>query len=269
MFSVVIRKAKLLGLLSVAERNALETLSTVIREFRPRQDLTREGDLALFSAILLDGIACRYKTLENGTRQITAFHVPGDMCDLTSILSERQLHSIGAVTRCKAALVSHDGLNATIERIPCLARILWRESLAQAAMYEEWMIGIGRRSAPMRIAHVLCEVAFRLHAIGAVASFRCELPFTQAVLGDATGLSVVHVNRVFHSFLTRRILSVRSGKIGILDWDRLKDVAHFRSEYLHLQGDIHGHREGQTLTETWDATEHQPAECESGHGQLR
>ena len=56
-------------------------------------------------------------------------------------------------------------------------------------------MGMGRRLAPARIAHVLCEVLVRMRAVGLANGDACELPITQAELGDALGLSTVHVNR--------------------------------------------------------------------------
>jgi CRP-like cAMP-binding protein len=125
-------------------------------------------------------------------------------------------------------------LNTSIERVPSLARVLWRESVSQASISQEWIIGMGRRSAHGRIAHLLCEVTFRLRAIGALESYSCDLPLTQAVLGDAVGLSVVHVNRVIQRFRIQKLLKVRAGQIWILDWARLSSIAQFRSEYLHM-----------------------------------
>jgi CRP-like cAMP-binding protein len=234
MLAVIARKAALLGPLTDAERAALTTLLANVRALRPGQDLALEGDVSRTLAFLLDGIACGYKSLDRGVRQITQFYVPGDIFGFTSLMFPRLSHSLAAITECRIALVSHDTLNAAIARVPSLARVLWRESVAQAAIGSEWMAGIGRRSARERIAHLLCEVAYRLHAVGSIESVAAELPLTQLILGDATGLSVVHVNRVFQSLQTQKIVTVTVGKIWILDWHRLSDAARFRSDYLHL-----------------------------------
>src|SRR3712207_8604800 len=45
------------------------------------------------------------------------------------------------------------------------------------------------------IGHLLCELFTRLRAVGLTKSYVCEFPITQGELGDALGLSTVHVNR--------------------------------------------------------------------------
>ncbi|HTE43592.1 MAG TPA: Crp/Fnr family transcriptional regulator [Steroidobacteraceae bacterium] len=235
MLTVIARKAVLLGPMTDIERNALTTVFSGSRGVNPGQDLSLEGDVSrTLVFLLLSGIACSYKSVEEGARQITAFHVPGDLFGFNSLIFRRLSHSTAAITECKVALGTHDSLNAAMERVPRLARVLWRESVAQASIGREWMTGMGRRSAHERIAHLLCEVAFRLHSVGAIESYSSELPFTQLVIGDATGLSVVHVNRVVQRFRTQELLRVSTRKIWILDWQRFSDVAKFRSEYLHL-----------------------------------
>lgn len=234
MLAVIARKAALLGPLTDAERAALTTLLANVRALRPGQDLALEGDVSRTLAFLLGGIACGYQSLDGGVRQITQFYVPGDIFGFTSLMFPRMSQSLAAITECRIALVSHDTLNVAIARVPSLARVLWRESVAQAAIGSEWMAGIGRRSARERIAHLLCEVAYRLHAVGSIESVAAELPLTQLILGDATGLSVVHVNRVFQSLQTQKLVTVTVGKIWILDWQRLSDAGRFRSDYLHL-----------------------------------
>ena len=57
------------------------------------------------------------------------------------------------------------------------------------------MVNIGRREAINRMAHFFCEILVRLRAVGLTDDHSCELPITQAEMGDPMGLSTVHVNR--------------------------------------------------------------------------
>jgi DNA-binding PadR family transcriptional regulator len=63
-----------------------------------------------------------------------------------------------------------------------------------------------------------------------------DLPMTQEQLGDATGLTSVHINRTLKSLerdgLIER-LSPRSITIG--DWRKLAEAGDFDSGYLHMQ----------------------------------
>jgi CRP-like cAMP-binding protein len=109
-------------------------------------------------------------------------------------------HSVAAFGPCEVAVVPHQRLFAAIEKHPRLARALWSDTLVGAAIHREWVANVGRRSAYVRIAHLLCEIWFRLKSVGLAHDYAFDLPLTQTDLGDATGLSVVHVNRTVSSY---------------------------------------------------------------------
>jgi hypothetical protein len=58
---------------------------------------------------------------------------------------------------------------------------------------------------------------------------------SQAVLADVLGLSTVHVNRLVADLRARNILTWGQGRIEILDWDRLAELAEFDPAFLRLQ----------------------------------
>src|SRR5687768_8463284 len=111
-----------------------------------------------------------------------------------------------------------------MRRCPRIADVMWRDTLIDAAVFREWMIGIGRRSAYTRIAHVLCEVFVRMKAVGLVNGNGCGLPVTQAELADALGLSTVHVNRSLQELRAKGLIELRGGALRVLGWDGLKEA---------------------------------------------
>ena len=143
-------------------------------------------------------------------------------------------HSVKTLTRCKVAFVPHDALAELTRRCPRVGDVLWRDTLIDAAIFREWMVGIGRRSTVTRIAHVLCEVFLRLKAVGLTHGHECEFPITQTEIGDALGLSTVHVNRSLQELRSIGLIDLRRGFLGILDWQGLKKAGEFDPVYLHL-----------------------------------
>src|SRR3954471_4251641 len=75
------------------------------------------------------------------------------------------------------------------------------------------------------LAHLLCEVFTRLRAVGLAQDHACSLPLTQMELGDACGLSSVHVNRTLQELRGEGLIEFRSSRLTILDWARLHEVA--------------------------------------------
>jgi CRP-like cAMP-binding protein len=60
------------------------------------------------------------------------------------------------------------------------------------------------------------------------------VPITQAEIGDATGLSTVHVNRSIQKLRSDKLVSLEKGGCTIWDWDGLKRAATFDPTYLHF-----------------------------------
>jgi CRP-like cAMP-binding protein len=146
-------------------------------------------------------------------------------------------HSLTTLKPSKLAFIPHESLKRLMHRCPRVADVLWRDTLIDAAVFREWMIGIGRRSAESRIAHVLCEVLVRMRAVGLSNGDACELPVTQAELGDALGLSTVHVNRSLQELRGNGLITLRGSMLRVDNWEGLKKAGEFDPAYLHLDGD--------------------------------
>jgi CRP-like cAMP-binding protein len=93
---------------------------------------------------------------------------------------------------------------------------------------------MGRRSAVEHLAHLLCELYSRLEVMGLVDGASFNLPLTQADLGDALGLSLVHVNRTVRELRQSGLVTWRATRLTIKDWTGLAKLAQFDPTYLHL-----------------------------------
>jgi CRP-like cAMP-binding protein len=233
MFEPAIRKLLLHGPLDEEELAAFAAMFTIFRDLEARRDIVVDGASPSFTALILEGIACRYRSMKDGKRQILSLQIAGDICDLHSFLLNPMDHAIGTITRCRIAQAPHRLLRETTDRYPRLARALWRDTLLDAAIFREWMISMGRRSAYARIAHLLCELLMRMRTVGLAPADRYQLPLTQAELGDAVGLSIVHVNRVLQQLRGEKLISVGAGVVTIHNWEGLTRAADFSSAYLH------------------------------------
>jgi CRP-like cAMP-binding protein len=222
------------GDLSPAERATLDAMIERTKEIASGEDLVREGDKPSHSILLLSGFAARYTLVDDGRRQIMAVHVTGDFVDLHSFVLKTMDHSVGALTRCRIALVPHDFLQGITERLPHLTRLLWLDTLVDAATHREWIVGMGRRSALEQLAHFVCELYVRLEVLGLVEGASFELPLTQTDLGDALGLSLVHINRTVRELRESGLVGWRGAQVTIKNWDKLAALAQFDPTYLHL-----------------------------------
>lgn len=198
------------------------------------EDLISEGDPVDSIRVLLSGWLCRYKTLEDGRRQIVNFVVPGETCDAYAYLLSRMDHSIAAITPVTYAEIKRARLEKMVADDRSLAEAMWCETLLNNAIQREWAINLGRRVALERVAHLFCEMFERLRPVGLTDGNSCGLPVTQMDLADATGLSVVHLNRTLQELRATGLIVLRDRMLTINDLDALKDAAMYSPGYLEL-----------------------------------
>jgi CRP-like cAMP-binding protein len=230
-----IRKLESIGELSADDREALRTLPLRVVELGRGDDAAHDGSVPSECCLLVDGFMHRYKMLADGRRQILAFHTPGDIPDLQSLHLRTLDHSLAATTRSIVGFIRHEDLRALIRKRPSLGDLFWRDTLIDAGIFRAWITSLGQRPAREHLAHFFCETFIRLKAIGLTADHQCDLPFTQTEIGDAVGMSTVHVNRTLQELRAERLIELRAGTLKILDWKRLKDLAQFDPTYLHLR----------------------------------
>ncbi|WP_233386848.1 Crp/Fnr family transcriptional regulator [Methylobacterium sp. C25] len=221
--------------LNQAEIDRLESLPLQIKTLTRFQDVVQEGEHPTQSCVVLRGWLFRYRILESGRRQILSFHVAGEMPDLHSIYLEVMDHSLAALTPCEVALVPHRPLQDLVADHPRIGAVLWRDTLIDAGIFREWMVGIGRRSAFERLSHLICEMYLRLARVGLARDHSLEWPVTRSDLGDATGMTSVHVTRMLGELRRARLITLQGSILTILDWDRLVEAAGFDASYLHLR----------------------------------
>ena len=211
-------------------------LKAVIREktVEPRSDVLRQGDVPKIAHVLLDGHTYRYRLLNDGRRQITAVLMPGDICDLEAVMRGRADYSVGALTRCVLGEVPAEQVADPTALGPEMTRTLWRQLLRDEAISREWLVGMGRRCALERVAHLLCEFRVRLEAVGLSGGAEFEMRFTQMELADLLGMSTVHVNRVLQQLRRTGLIEFSSGTVSILDVPTLEMVAEFDPTYLRM-----------------------------------
>lgn len=233
IFGLVIRKLESLARLDDVDKQALRALGLRLRIAPANHLLVREGDRPADCCMLHSGYACRYKTTSHGGRQIVSFHLPGDILDVQHLLLSRADHNLQTITRATVAWVAADELRQLASDRPRIGEALWRDSLIDASIFREWVLNIGRRDSKARIAHMLCEFAFRREAAGLGPPERFELPMTQEQIADATGMTSVHVNRMLQALRDEGVIARVKRDLEIVDWPRMQAIADFNPNYLH------------------------------------
>jgi CRP-like cAMP-binding protein len=234
----MVRKLAYRVKLDIADREAILALPFHVKMIERSHYIVREHETATHSCLMLSGYSIRTKLTGAGGRQIVAIHMKGELVDLQNSLLETADHSVQALTTCKVAYIPRDAILKLAAERPKVGRAMWIDTLVDGSIFREWIMNVGRRDAPTRIAHLLCEFSLRLKLAGLGQDNHYELPITQEQLGDATGLTPVHVNRTLKALEADGLIDRSSPRvIHIADWRKLADAGDFDSNYLHLRED--------------------------------
>lgn len=239
MASPFVRKLEHGAHLTDHDRRVLEHACRSIRHVRGRTQLIGEGEVPSNVHLIQQGFACRYKLLPDGKRQIMAFFVPGDICDL-------HVHILGEMDHCIGTLVDSVVVELpprTIAELTANTRInraLWWATLVDEATLREWLVSMGQRSAERQLAHILCELIVRLQAVGLALNDSFEMPFTQEELADTLGITSVHANRVLMQLRDRDLVRTQGRTLSVPNMSQLRSFCDFDANYLHLGGGRNG-----------------------------
>jgi CRP-like cAMP-binding protein len=232
--ATLVKKLLLHALLDKQDQDAVLALPYVLRRLEGGRYIVREGDKPTHCCLVVSGFAVRHKLVEGGGRQIVNIHLAGDMVDLQNSLLTIADHNVQTLTGTEAAFIPREALIELAFERPAVGKALWLETLVEASIAREWIANVGRRDARARVAHLLCEFAYRLDAVGLGEECNYELPMTQEQLADTVGLTAVHVNRTLKALDAEGLTTRSQRSVKINDWQRMAQVADFRSTYLHL-----------------------------------
>jgi CRP-like cAMP-binding protein len=235
MIEPLVRKLELRDPLLEEERAALEAAALPPTRMAKGEELVAQGSEPTSSTLLLEGLTARATTVASGQRQITALHISGDFVDLHSFLMKGMDHSIIALSEGLITKVPHAQIRLLTERFPHLARMLWLNTLLDAAIHRRWLAAMGRQRSVSHFAHLICEQYTRLKVVGLAADGVFEFPLSQVELADVLGLSQVHVNRSLQQLRAEGLVAWRGPRVEILDWDGLVETAEFDPLYLQLE----------------------------------
>lgn len=214
---------------------ALESADLLLRSsrrFDPGMHLVRQGEPAGQVFIIKKGWTFTSSSRPDGARQVHDVQIPGDVAGLPNFLMPFTLNDLTAITRVEVFEIKADRLAQATAEDPELLRFLLWLLACDIAVAGEHLIGIGRRTAIQRTAHFIMELATRLKFAGVETEIGFDCPMTQYLLGDALGLTSVHVNRMMRELRTAGLVHHHCGWVRLLDKARLANLAMFESAYL-------------------------------------
>ncbi|MCR8825502.1 Crp/Fnr family transcriptional regulator [Photobacterium sp. TY 1-4] len=173
----------------------------------------------------LRGMGLRYKTLENGNRQVTNFVFPGDFIGLQAGIMGEMQHSVEASSSMTLCVFDRSELWSFFRNSPERAFDLTWMAAAEEHFLGEALASVGQRTAFEAIAWALCKIMLRGQGLGLAKDRVMPMPFRQQDLADALGLSLVHTNKTLSKLRNRQLANWGDDMLIVNDLGALADAA--------------------------------------------
>jgi CRP-like cAMP-binding protein len=220
--------------LTLGERKALEKLEERQRHMRRGAVLQRENETGGELFILRKGLMMSYVLLDDGSRQILRFLFPGDMLGLSSVIYSEAPETLCALSDCVVSPFDRAALSELIVSHPRLSAMILVYCQVERVALTDRLAALGRTSAKARVAALLLELRNRLRATDKSVEKAFALGLTQEEIGDATGLTAVHVNRMLRQLEEEGMIARDSGRVTLLDERGLARAANYVNRFERL-----------------------------------
>jgi CRP-like cAMP-binding protein len=220
--------------LTPKETRALEQLEERQRHVRRGAVLQRVNETGGELFVLRKGVMMSFVLLDDGSRQILRFLFPGDILGLGGMIYREVPETLGALSECTVAPFDRTLLGDVIASHPRLSALILVYSQIERMILTDRLAALGRTSAKARVAALLIEMRNRLRATNGGITTTFVLGLTQEEIGDATGLTAVHVNRMLRQLEDEGLIRRDSGRMTLRDERALMRVANYVDRFEGL-----------------------------------
>lgn len=220
--------------LSDVELKALSRLEESQRKVRKGAIIQRVNDTVTELYVLRQGRVMSYVILPDGSRQILRVYFPGDFIGAASTAYSKAPESLVALEDSVICPFDKHALRRLLEEHPRVAALMFVLSNAERISLTDRLASLGRTSAKARVAAFLLDIFDRLRVTNDEITDSFDLKLTQEEIGDAVGLTSVHVNRMIRQMEQEGLISRTNGRITLHDLDRLGDIGHYTNRHKDL-----------------------------------
>jgi CRP-like cAMP-binding protein len=226
-----VRSRALFGSVSEEEVRFTQKYRNKYCAFSAGEVLHQEQDKINYAFTLHTGCLILYNRLLNGNRQILRVVLPGDFVGFSRNSKGKLLYSIEAIMDAKICLFSDDSVSKMTSEHPEIGKRLMDLQLNDVALYQQQLLSLGQKTATESLAYLIMELYTRIKV---QAPEMCNdknnevfFPLNQSDMGDALGLTNVHINRVISTFKKQGLITFKYKRISVLNEDKLSEIGQF------------------------------------------
>lgn len=223
--------------LTDAEKGALSRLEENPRNVKRGAAIQRANEPVTELFVLRAGRVMSYIILPDGSRQILRVYFSGDFIGSAGTVYGKAPESLVALTDSTLCPFDKHALRVLLEEHPRVAALMFVMSQTERVAMTDRLASLGRTSAKARVAAFLLDILHRLRIMDADITDSFDLKLTQEEIGDAIGLTSVHVNRMIRQMEAEGLVTRRGGIITLLDEKLLEEIGHYTNRYEDMDLD--------------------------------
>ena len=220
--------------LTRSERSVLAGLEESERKLGARQVILNRGQRTDGLCVLKEGWAIVRSRSVRGRSHILRVYLPGEVIGLGELGLARAPHTISMHTDGVVCPFPREGLPELMMRAPRLSALLNAlASLDQIALRDH-CAALGLMTAEDRLIQWLLQLRARLAVADEGIGDRFRLPFSQAEIGEAVGMTPVYVNKLLRKLSEEGRIRVERPFITLLDREGLENQVNFSDVFGEL-----------------------------------
>ena len=210
------------------QRAYMQTIKQGEKLFERGDTILREEEEVRHLYTVLDGVLIRYRSLEDGRRQIVNFMFPGDLVGLQGAFEEPSSHSVEVLVPARACVFNRGDFINLVKNNPELGYdVTWLAAKEETAL-EGHIVSLGQRTAKERVVFLAVWLLDRAIATGLAHDNNVlDIPVTQSQVADMLGLSLVHTNRTIRALDREGLVQWGQREICVPDMDKAAQYADF------------------------------------------
>ena len=197
----------------------------------PKTTLYSAGTRPEFLYTLYEGWMALYQSTSSGKRQIMSFSLPGDFIGFQANGNGKIMHSAVSLTEATLCAFPRTRIKDMFAEQPMLTTQLSLMESRDLALCQHHLMSAGRRDSHESIAFLLLELFHRAKKRIPQRFNETEnsiaFPLTQEEMGDAIGITNVHVNRIIREFMRDGLIHCQHKKLTILNEEKLSEIGDF------------------------------------------
>ncbi len=226
-----IRSRSLFGTVDESKMRMMQKYRDKYYRFSAGEVIHNERDSIDYAFTLRTGCLILYNYLDSGERQILRVVLPGDFVGFSRNNKGELLYSIKAETDSGICLFFDDNVTKMINENSEIAKRLIDLQSHEMSLCQQRVLNLGQKNATESVAYLIMELYSRIRVQSPddfnFATGEAFFPLNQADMGDALGLTKVHVNRVIAGFKEQGLLTCGRKKMRVIDEESLSDIAQF------------------------------------------